>query len=215
LVYGDIPAFLASNKIEEQHSLPYSHYQNLVERSVQTLIQDQLLLGASFWNYALFHVIMTKNNSPNSKTDGLSPQNMVTRNIKPVNLDRTFLFAFGTPVATSLDKIERTWKFDVRNDLGIFVGHVEGSVGGGLVYFPSNGLIAPRSNLIQIKITEKEFNKFSLARTMFTGNTTRREEQLKLFHPQDIKQPDFIHNKGTKQVHPQVISNLTSIIMKG
>jgi hypothetical protein len=49
-------------------------------------MHSQRFLGATFWNYALFHTIHLKNNTPNSKSR-LTPHMIVT-NGKPVDMDR-------------------------------------------------------------------------------------------------------------------------------
>jgi len=106
-VYGDIPAFLESQGVNQTFSLPYAHYQDLVERHVQTIVKmtsttmhDQKLLGANFCDYCLYHSVSLKNATPNSKTDGLTPNQMINGK-PPVALDRTFLFPFGSPILFS------------------------------------------------------------------------------------------------------------------
>ena len=63
MVVGDVAAFLASNGVDQQWSLPYQHHQNLVERHVQTISKaistmmlEQNLLGSSFCEYALHYM---------------------------------------------------------------------------------------------------------------------------------------------------------------
>jgi len=77
MVFGDVPEFLEAKIVKQNLSSPYAHYQNLVERHVQTIVKataaclhDQVLLGASFWDYALFHIVSLRNNTPNSMTGG-------------------------------------------------------------------------------------------------------------------------------------------------
>ena len=140
MVYGDIPAFLDSKGVHQSHSLPYTHNQNLVERHVQTvtkmlsaMMHTQTLLDASWWDYALYHLIELKNNSPNKKTQGCTPLAMVKKK-NPVDLNRAVLFTFGSPVLVKTPEQEKTWKFDARHDLGIYVGQGEDIVRGGLIY---------------------------------------------------------------------------------
>jgi hypothetical protein len=164
LVHGDVASYLKSNAVNQQFSLPYAHYQNLVERHVQTIVNfvvavlhDQQLLGDSFWDYCIFYVIVIKNNTPNTKTDGQTPLQMITGKA-PVDLSREFPFAFGQPVAARVPK--RTWRFDLKSELGIYLGVSEGSIGGGLVYYPSTKRIAARGDLVPLNIKPEEFKKY-------------------------------------------------------
>lgn len=131
LVEGDVEEFLSEESIQPQHSLPYMHYQNLVERHVLTvtkmlsaMVHDQVLLDGTFWNYALFLCVCILNNTPNVKTDGLTPASMVIKDNPKTDLNRRFLFPFGAPVAVRIPK--RTWKFDVRSELGVYLGETAG-----------------------------------------------------------------------------------------
>ena len=170
LVYGDVPEFLESKTVKQDLSLPYSHYQNLVERHVQTIVKsiatimhDQVLLAASFWDYALWHLITLKNHSPNTKTNENTPESMVTGS-PSVDLQRTFLFPFGAPVAVQVPRHEREWRFDVKSDLGIYLGQPKESVNGGLIYYPSTGAILIRADLIPLNIKQEEFQRYSSSR---------------------------------------------------
>jgi hypothetical protein len=66
--WGPVKQLLKCKGIQPQHSLPYAHYQNLVERYVQTImkavstvIHTQSLLKAHLWDYALFYVVNCRN----------------------------------------------------------------------------------------------------------------------------------------------------------
>jgi len=163
LVEGNVEEFLNNMNVEPEFSLPYNHHQNLVDRHVLTItktvsaiIHDQVLLDASFWDYAIFHTVNLRNNTPNTKTNGLTPNRMVTR-CGQVDLIRQFLFPFASPVLARLPK--RTWKFDVRNELGIYLGEAKGSVRGGLVYYPSSKAILNRGDLVQLSIRQEDFKQ--------------------------------------------------------
>lgn len=164
MVHGEVADFLQAKVVDQQYSLPYAHYQNLVERHVQTvvnavgtIIHDQPLLGNSFWDYALFYVIDVKNHTPNTKTNGKTPLQMIT-NKEPIDFKRDFLFPFGQPVAARIPK--RTWRFDLKSELGIYLGRSKGSIGGGLVYFPSTKAILPRGDLIPLDLKPEEFKRY-------------------------------------------------------
>ena len=155
MIEGKVEEFINSQNVTPTHSLPYEHYQNLVERHVQTVVKlvatilhDQQLLNASFWDYALFHAIQTWNHTPNTKTAGNSPYRMINNTTQALNVQRDFVLPFGTPVAVRNPK--PTWRFDTKRDLGVFLGPISGSKSGGLVYFPSTNNIVARGDLIEI-----------------------------------------------------------------
>ena len=87
---------------------------------------------------------------------------MVT-GVKSIDLSRQFLLTFGQPVRVRVPK--RSWRFDVKSELGIYVGVPNGSVGGGLTYYPSTRAIASRADLVPLDITPKEFEKYENNRT--------------------------------------------------
>jgi hypothetical protein len=73
--WGPVKEFLGKRGIKPQYSLPYAHYQNIVERYVQTIVKEvsvtihgQSFLKANLWDYALFHIVDHQNLMPNSKT---------------------------------------------------------------------------------------------------------------------------------------------------
>ena len=191
-VYGNIPEFLESRGINQNFSLPYAHHQNLVERHVQTVVKttsclmhDQTLLGPSFWDYCLFHTVSLKNATPNSKTDGITPTQMVL-NKPPIDLNRVFQFPFGSPVLIACPKIEKGWRFDLRNNLGIYLGNVDGSVNGGLVYEPSKDSVSVRSNLTLLSITEKEFQRYATIRSDILDKDTLTNNRLSISVPETV-----------------------------
>jgi len=131
MVSGGVEEYLKAQVVDQQFSLPYAHWQNLVERHVQTIVNmtttvlhDQSLLGWTFLDYCLFFVITLLNNTPNTKTDSRTPKHVVT-GVKSTDLRREFLFPFGQPVAARIPK--RTWRFDLKSELGIYLGGSEGS----------------------------------------------------------------------------------------
>ena len=58
---------------------------------------------------------------------------MVT-GIKHLDLQRENLFSFGELVIVR--NTEKTWKFDLKNDVALYLGHPKGTVNGGTVYYP-------------------------------------------------------------------------------
>ena len=135
--WGPVKGFLGKMGIKPQYSLPYAHYQNLVERYVQTIVKavsvtihGQSFLKANLWDYALFHIVDRQNLMPNSKTGRNTLLQLVTGN-KHVDLERENLFSFGELVIVQNN--DKNWKFDLKNDVAIYLGHPKGTVNRGIV----------------------------------------------------------------------------------
>jgi len=176
MLEGKVGHFLTLENINHDASLPYEHYQNLIERHVQTIVKkvatimlDQQLLNATFWNYALFYAVRLWNDTPNSKTKGKTPSQLVNNSNEPIQLHRHHIFSFGSPVA--IRNTESSWRFDTKRDVGIYLGPSVGSVGGGLVYFPSTGSILARGDLIHLDIQPAEFERYSNNRLTIRGDS--------------------------------------------
>jgi hypothetical protein len=75
-------------------------------------------------------------------------------------MHKTFQFAFGDLVAVGVPKENRSWKFDIRNKLGIYMGQVEGSVYTHRVYSPFNHKVYDRGSVHRIEIEESQLLKW-------------------------------------------------------
>jgi hypothetical protein len=53
--------------------------------------------------------------------------------------------------------VDRNWKFDLKNDIGIYVGQPDGSVDNSLVYWPFNHSVSERSSLVKLQISDRDF----------------------------------------------------------
>ena len=164
-INAQVDAFLVEARMTRQTSAPYRQFQNAVEREVQTLVKgvttllhSQPWLRADQWDLALFHYVACRNNTPNVHNKFKSPSHRI--NGKPTNLDNTFNFSFGDLVAVGIPKKLRTWKFDLRNDMGIYVGQCEGSVDTHFVYMPHTRAIYKRGSLHKVEITDKQFLQY-------------------------------------------------------
>ena len=141
LVDGDMGTYLKENAYIHEKSAPEAHYQNFVERYVGTLtrsatalLHGQYFLRAEHWNWALFHAAACKNRTPYSKSQPQSPHEVITG--QRVNLEKSFQFAFGDLVAVRIPKERRNWKFDLRWDIGSYLGQPENTVDSGLIFYP-------------------------------------------------------------------------------
>jgi len=124
------------------------------------MIHGQSLLNCTFWNYALHHAINVRNAYQNTKTGGRSPLSLVSNG--KVDLHRSFVFPFGQPVAAKVH--EKDWKFDVKRDIGIYLGNSPGTVNGSLVHFPSSGRILPTHDPIPLNISQEKFQRLIYVR---------------------------------------------------
>jgi Reverse transcriptase (RNA-dependent DNA polymerase) len=150
-------------KVKIQKSIPYSHWQVAVERDMQTvvngasaLLHGQEWLKADSWDLALQHFVSIRNRTPNARTGFQSPLQAITK--EALDFDTSFKFNFGDLVAVALpgNKIEKNWKFDVKNQLGIYCGQPE-TKGGNMIYWPCEHSISVRYSCWKIEVTDRQF----------------------------------------------------------
>lgn len=222
MIEGKVEEFLNDTNITPNHSLPYEHYQNLVERHVQTvvklvatIIHDQQLLNASFWDYALFYAVQTWNQTPNTKTVGNTPYRLINNTTQPIDIQREFTLPFDTPVAIRNPK--PSWRFDTKRDLGVFLGPISGSIGGGLIYIPSTNNIVARGDLIEINIENKEFDRYTNARLdvtspqhVLTDSLIINDSQTKLTSEEDPSFSNAIPGEVNIEKHPTTLNKTLS-----
>ena len=170
--------------ITHQFSTPYRHYQNSVEREVQTylkgvslLLHSQQWLQANQWDLAVHHFADVRNHTPNVHHAFKSPDHRV--NGKATNLSKQFQFAFGDLVAVGIPKELRDWKFDLRNDIGIYVGQPEGTVDAANVYFPDTGQVLTRGSVRKIEVSDEQVLRYfqrrkDMRETSLTPKSFRR-----------------------------------------
>jgi hypothetical protein len=126
--------YYAKHGIERQSSTPYQHWQNSVERDIQTMIHNisavihgSLLMRADSWNRALKHCIRVHNDLPRSAHQ-YSP-NAIMDNTHQVDARYQYRFAYGDIVCYPLAEKERRWKFDTKNEMGFYLGDKKGMKG--------------------------------------------------------------------------------------
>jgi len=166
-------ALLDKYGMNKQSSAPYQHYQNSVERDIQTCIKaiscqlhDQPLLPAKWWDHIFWHLIEVHNRVPNKSTVNETPRSIMMKNEneKVTNVSNTFNFKIGELVGVGIAKEHRTWKFDTKRELGIYVGQPEGQVDSHLIYFPYTDNILSRADVIPLDIPKEDLAKFYLTR---------------------------------------------------
>jgi len=72
--------------------------------------------------------------------------------LPPVDANNRFLYSFGDLVTFRLPS--KDWKFDVRHDLGFYVGEEEGIKGGCLIYRPYEHRITVRADAYRLKVSD-------------------------------------------------------------
>lgn len=186
LVRTDCAAVLTSDALKDwlfktytvrtEHSAPYSQWQNAVERDVQTicagtsaLLHSQDFLKADKWDLALFHFIDVRNRTPNVRGQ-LSPHQIITKEV--LDFNRSFKFAFGDIVASALPGSGKHWQFDLKNELGIYVGQCENAKDVNKIYFPASRSILPRLMVWKIDVSEKQFLRHYAQRYMLRDQST-------------------------------------------
>ena len=153
--------YYAKHGIERQSSTPYQHWQNSVERDIQTMIHNisavihgSLLMRADSWNRAIKHWIKVHNDLPRSAHQ-YSP-NAIMDNTHQVDANYQYRFAFGDIVCYPLSEKEHRWKFDTKNEMGFYLGDKKGMKGGCHVYQPYWHKIITRGDVHRINISEIE-----------------------------------------------------------
>ena len=136
-------------------SIPYEHWQNAVERDVQSfdkgvsaLMNGQRYLSADYWHLAAFYWGDLRNSTPNVNTGGSTPWQLVTK--ESLSLAEKFLFKFGEVVCVPVVGPDKIWRFDAKNDVGIYVGQPKGVSNGGKVLMPWSGKISTRGSLHKV-----------------------------------------------------------------
>ena len=112
---------------------------NAVKRDIQTILSNvsatlhgKDFLRADVWHHALFHWIRLHNALPHSVTKS-TPASVIDQSFY-INAYHHYRFAFGELLCFPLQDHERTWKFDVKNDIGFYVGDEDSTKGGSLIY---------------------------------------------------------------------------------
>ena len=88
------------------------------------------------------------------------------------NVQKTFQFTFGDLVAVHLQKEKRNWKFDLRWDVGKYVGQPEHSVEAALVYFPFKNPLLVRTDVAKLDMSEDSYKRFYYKRYDMHGEPT-------------------------------------------
>jgi len=219
-----VDKFLASLQITLEHSAPYRHHQNGAERYIQTILKGtstilhaQPWLRADMWVYALNAFTDAYNNTPNKLSGNKTPNYLINKQC--VELDRTFLFSFGDFVVAGIPKEHRTWKFDARNTLCIYLGQPAGAVDSHLLFEPYSHKVIERGSVTKIDISDLDYLRhYSNRFNMREGSTPYQIiddaiydfslDLLSIDTAEPMDQSEQHHNSDEEeqQPHPQTVS---------
>ena len=151
--------FYETSHCTHESSAPYQQWQNAVERDVQTVlgnvsatIQGQDFLRADTWAHALSHWTRLHNSLPHSSLKD-TPARLINLKFN-VDAHHQYRFAHGDILCFPLQDHERIWKFDVKNDIGFYMGDADSIKGGNLIYMPYTHSILTRGNGHRVVISD-------------------------------------------------------------
>jgi hypothetical protein len=74
---------------------------------------------------------------------------------------------------------KKNWKFDLKNDVALYLSHPKGTVNGGTVYYPFISKIAERADLTPANISEDVFKRhFSTRHEIKELSTSKKLSEL-------------------------------------
>ena len=79
----------------------------------------------------------------------------------------------------------KEWKFDTKNEIGIYVGQAEDLKDGSMIYWPYTKQIQPRMFCWKLNITDKHFMQYYSARLIMRSEPTSFRSVKEAFHDFD------------------------------
>ena len=73
-----------------------------------------------------------------------------------LDLSVHFLLAFGEVVTVRIPAPDKTWKFDARRDVGIYLGDADDTKRGCLVYMLSTGVVRVSADCIRLEMKDEK-----------------------------------------------------------
>ena len=110
-------------------------------------MHSQRFLPASCWEYAAKHMVKILRYMPTSRTKPETPSRLMVAG--DLVLSVHFLLTFGDVVAVRIPAPDKTWKFDARRDVSIYLGDAEDTKRGCLIYMLATGVVRVRSDCIR------------------------------------------------------------------
>jgi len=168
--------FLDENCIKPESSTPYQHYQNSVERDVQSMtkavsamIHTSPFMRKDMWADAMNHYVAVSGHIPNSVT-GLTPNQFIDG--ETLDCSNQFQYTFGEVIVWGKPKKTREWKFDVKNEVGIYLGDIKGSKGAVLAYHPYKQTTSIRGNVWKVNVSDLQLMSWYQAQYNLTQSGT-------------------------------------------
>ena len=119
-----------------------------------------------------YHYVDVRNYCPNKNTGDQSPMELITG--ERVDLNIKFPHAFGDFLAVAIPEPGRVWKFDLKRDLGIYVGQPPEKRGMSILN-PQTGAIVSRMDAVKIEITDTQFLQYFRIRSdLLSGESLRK-----------------------------------------
>jgi hypothetical protein len=144
---------------------------NAVNLDIQTILSNvsatlhgQDFLRADVWHHALSHWTRLHNALPHSVTKS-TPASVVIHQSFYINAHHQYRFTFGDLLCFPLQDHERTWKFNVKNDIGFYVGDEDNTKGGSLIYMPYTHKILTRGGGYRILISDVKLLQYTHTHT--------------------------------------------------
>ena len=119
---------------------------------------SQKWLSASYWEYAAKHFVRVSRFVPTKKSSPSTPSNLIGAG--DLDLSIKFPFSFGDFVAVRIPDAEVRWKFDLRRDLGIYLGDADDTKRGFLILNPSTGAVQVRLDCIKLELSEQMLHSY-------------------------------------------------------
>ena len=156
--------WLTEHGIRMESSTPYQHWQNGVERDMQTMIKavSTMLYTSTFtrkdlWGHALEHYVYVHGYIPNKRTRK-SPNYMISGEVLDVSYQ--LMHVFGEVILWRNPKELKRWKFDIRNEVGLYLGDRHGLKGAVQAYHPYRRTIETRGNVWRINVSDLQLIKW-------------------------------------------------------
>ena len=119
---------------------------------------SQKWLPANYWEYAAKHFVRVSRYIPTKKFNHSTPSKLIGGG--DLDLSVKFAFAFGDFVAVRIPDAEVKWKFDLRRDLGIYLGDADDTKRGFLILNPSTGAVQVRLDCIKLELTDQMLHSY-------------------------------------------------------
>jgi hypothetical protein len=108
----------------------------------------------------------------------------ITKKFTDVSCEYSFAFGelIACPSAGNEASDQRSWKFDLKNELGIYVGEADGYKRGRLIYWPHSHGTAVRYHCWPLELTDAQFLKHYNRRVSMTSGTLPFQEVANAVH---------------------------------